>query len=86
MVVCCMRRAAGWKRRFVYLQVLPCREFAFQNVTDLRVVGRSNRQLVERIHSRRQGTPLFRLLFCPHDSQQDRHRKHKAQFSSRHGH
>src|SRR6266571_1480561 len=53
-----VRRAAGLQRRFVDLQRFTGRELAFQDVADLRIVGRSNRQLFERIHRRRQGAVL----------------------------
>jgi len=53
VMVCRVGHAAGRKRRLVNLQRFARGELALQHGANLRAVGRSHRQLFERIHCRR---------------------------------
>jgi hypothetical protein len=66
----------------MYLQRLAGGELAFQNVADLRIVRRSNRQLFERIHCRRHGSLLCGHALGPHDGGKESCRKQEAHIAS----
>src|SRR5437016_7255816 len=86
MVVRRVGRSARRKRRFMHLQRLAGRKLALQNVADLRVVRRSNRQLFERIHCRWHRSLLRSHALGPQNGGEKSCRKQEAQVTSRDGH
>src|ERR1700694_3222959 len=86
MMVCRVGRTARRQSRFMHLQRLAGGELALQNVADLCVVRRSNRQLFERIHCRWHGSLLRGHAVGPHNGGKKSCRKQETHITSRDGH
>src|SRR6266850_1222849 len=86
MVVRRVGRSARGQRCFMHLQRLAGGQLALQNIADLRVVRRSNRQLFERIHCRCHRSLLCTHALGPQNGGEKSCRKQEAQITSRDGH